>query len=83
MKELRECAEEVVDTTSSPSTRPLEVWEQNERDGHMPELPDCPVCAQKHRSVVRHYASTSSSLHTRHLDTGYWQQVFETSSSGT
>ena len=24
------------------------------------------------RSVVRHFASTSSSLHTLHLDAGYW-----------
>ena len=50
-----------MDTTSSPSTRPLEVWEQRERDGHMLELPDCPVCVQEHGSVVRHYACACSS----------------------
>ena len=38
----------------------------------MSELLDCPVCVEEHGSVVRHFASTSSSLHTVHLDTGYW-----------
>ena len=37
----------------------------------MPKLPDCPVCVEEHGSVVRRFASTSSSLHTHYLDTGY------------
>ena len=60
VKELRECAEEAVGTTSAPSTRPPQVWEQNERDGHVPKLPDCPVCVHEHGSVVRNFASNSS-----------------------
>ena len=55
--------------------KPPEVWEQHERDGHMPKFPDCPVCVEEHGSVVRHFASTSSSLHTLHLDTGYWEDL--------
>ena len=46
MKDLRKCAEEVVHKTSSSSARPPEVREQRERDGHMPKLPDCPVCVE-------------------------------------
>ena len=38
----------------------------------MPRLPDCPVGVEEHGSVVRHFASTSTSLHTLYLDTGYW-----------
>ena len=49
--------------------------EQHERDGHMPKLPYCPVCGQEHGSVVRHFSSTSNSLHTLHLDTGYWGDI--------
>ena len=75
MKESRECAEEVVDKTSSPSIRPPEVWEQHERDGHMPKLSDCPICVEEHGSVVRYFASTSSSLRTLHLDTRYWDDL--------
>ena len=70
MKELRECAEEleeVVRKTTSPAKRPPEVSEQHARDGHMPKLPGCPVCVEEHGSVVRHFASTSSSLRTSNL----------------
>ena len=38
----------------------------------MPKLPDCPVCVQEHGSVVRHFSSTSNSLHTLQLDASYW-----------
>ena len=41
-------------------------------DPFQEDEPDCPVCVEEHRSVVRHFASSSSSLHTLHLDTGYW-----------
>ena len=71
-KELRECPDEVLDTTTPAPDQPPEVWEQHERDGHTPKLPDCPVCVEVHGSVVRRFASTSTSLHTLHLDTGYW-----------
>ena len=53
----------------------LQVWEQRERDGHMPKLLDCPVCVEEHGSVARHFASTTNSLHTLHLDTGYWGEL--------
>ena len=66
MKELRECADEALDAATPIPERPPEVWE------HMPELPDCPVCVEEHGSLVRHFSSTSTSLHTLHLDTGYW-----------
>ena len=38
----------------------------------MPKLPECPVCVEDHGSVVRRFASASSSLRSSHLDTGYW-----------
>ena len=44
MKELRECADEALDSTTPVPDRPPEVWKQHERDGHMPKLPDRPVC---------------------------------------
>ena len=72
MKELRECADEALDGTAPAPDRPPEVWEQCELDGHMPKLPDCPVCVEEHGSVVHHFGSTSTSLHTLPLDTGYW-----------
>ena len=43
MKHLRHLGEHLTDTTSS-STRPPEEWEKHERNGHIPKLPDCPVC---------------------------------------
>ena len=52
-----------------------EVWEQHERDGHMPKFPDCPVCVQEHGSVVKHFSSTTNSLHMLHLDIGYWEDL--------
>ena len=42
----------------------------NARDGHVPKFPDCPVCVEEHGSVVSHFASTSSSLHTHTFR--YW-----------
>ena len=72
MKDLRMCADETLDAKPAAPYRPPEVWEQHERDRHMPKLRDCPVCMQEHGSVVRHFSSTSNSLHTLHLDTGYW-----------
>ena len=72
MKDLQTCAEETLDAKPPVPCRPPEVWEQREWDGHMPKLPDCPVCVQEHSSVVRHFSSISNSLHTLHLDTGYW-----------
>ena len=72
MKELRLCADDTMDTrTTTVPVRPPEVWEQHERDGHMPKFPDCPVCVQEHGSVVKHVSSTTNSLHTLHLDTGF------------
>ena len=53
------------------SARPPEVWEQHERDGHMPKFPDRPVCVQEHGSVVKRFSSTTNSLHTLHLDPGF------------
>ena len=44
MKELRTCADETLDAKPPVPHRPPEVWEQHERDGPMPKLPDCPVC---------------------------------------
>ena len=61
-----------MDTKLTIPSRTPEVWEQRERDGHMPKFPDCPVCVQEHGSVVKHFSSTTNSLHTLHLDTGYW-----------
>ena len=61
-----------MDTKLTLPSRAPEVWEQHERDGHMPKFPDCPVCVQEHGSVVKHFSSTTNSLHTLHLDTGYW-----------
>ena len=75
VKELRECADEALDKTTPGPARSPEVWEQHERDGHMPKLPDCPICAEEHGSVVHHFARSSSSLHTLHLDTGYWGDI--------
>ena len=62
MKALPECADEALDKTTSVLARPPEVWEQHERDGHLPKLPDCPVCVEEHGLVARHVASTLSSL---------------------
>ena len=72
MKELRLCAGDTMDAKLSLPSRAPKVWEQHERDGHMPKLPDCPVCVQEHGSVVKRFSSTTNSLHTLHLDTGYW-----------
>ena len=72
MKGLRLCADDTMDTRTTVRGRTSEVWEQHERDGHMPKFPDCPVCVQEHGSVVKHFSSTTNSLHTLHLDTGYW-----------
>ena len=69
VKELRLCADETMDTKL---TIPSRLWEQHERDGHMPKFPDCPVCVQEHGSVVKHFSSTTNSLHTLHLETVYW-----------
>ena len=70
MKELR-LADDTMDTRVTVPSRAPEVLEQHERDGHMPKFPDCPVCVQEHGSVVKHFSSTNS-LHTLHVDTGYW-----------
>ena len=72
MKELRLCADDTMDARTTAPGRTPEVWEQHERDGHMPKFPDCPVCIQEHGSVVKHFSSTTNSLHTLHLDTGCW-----------
>ena len=72
MKELRLCADDTMDTKLTIPSRAPEVWEQHERDGHMPKFPDCPVCVQEHGSVVKHFSSSTNSLHTLHLDTEYW-----------
>ena len=62
--------DETLDAKPPVPYRPPEVWEQRERDGHMPKLPDCPVCVEEHGSVVPHFFSASNSLHTLHLDRG-------------
>ena len=71
MKNLRLLGEQLTDTPSHP-TRSPEEWEKHERNGHLPKLPDCPVCVEEQGPVVRHYAQSSPSLNTLHLDTGYW-----------
>ena len=43
--------------------------------GNNMNVMDCPLCVEEHGSVVRHVASTSTSLHTLHLDTGYWGEL--------
>ena len=68
---LRLLGEQLTDTPSHP-TRSPEEWETHERNGHLPKLPDCPVCVEEQGPVVRHYAQSSPSLNTLHLDTGYW-----------
>ena len=50
---------------------PLEVWEQHENEmviclSYQTVHSVC-VCVEEHVSVVRHFASTSSSLHTLNL----------------
>ena len=40
------------------------------KKGPDPYDPGCPVCVQD-GSVVKHFSSTTNSLHTLHLDTGY------------
>ena len=72
MKELRLCADDTMDTRTIVPARPPEVWEQQERDGHIPKFPDCQVCVQEHGYVVKRFSRTTNSLHTLHLDTGYW-----------
>ena len=52
MKELRLCADETMDTKLTIPSRAPEVWEQHERDGHMPKFPDCPVCVQSSISAA-------------------------------
>ena len=52
MKDLLECAEDVLDKTSSMPARPPKAWEQHEREGHMPKLSDCPICVEEHGSVL-------------------------------
>ena len=76
MKELRLCADDAIHSRTTVPERPPEVWEQHERDGHTPKFPDYPVCVQEHGSVVKHFSSTTNSLHTLHLDTGYWGDLF-------
>ena len=71
MKQLRLLGEHLTDKPVS-STRSPEEWEQHERNGHYPKLPDCPVCTEEQGPVVRHHAYGSTSLNTLHLDTGYW-----------
>ena len=71
MKNLRLLGEQLTDTPSH-STRSPEEWEKHERNGHIPKLPDCPVCVEEQGPIVRHYAQSSPSLKTLRLDTGYW-----------
>ena len=71
MKKLRLLGEHLTDMPAH-STRSPEEWERHQRNGHHPKLPDCPVCVEEQGPVVRHYAHSSSSLNTLHLDTGYW-----------
>ena len=55
-----------------PSRAP-EVWEQHEREMDICQVPRLSsVCEQEHGSVVKHFSSTTNSLHTLHLDTGCW-----------
>ena len=72
MKELRLSGEQLTDMSSRPPTRSAEEWEKHERNGHLPKFPDCPVCLEEQGPVVRHYAQNAPSLHTIHLDMGYW-----------
>ena len=69
MKNLRLLGEQLTDMPSKP-TRSPEEWEKHERNGHIPKLPDCPVCVEEQGPVFRHYAQSSPSLNTLHL--GYW-----------
>ena len=75
MKELRLCADNIMDTRTTVPGRTSEVWEQHERDRHMPKFPDCPVRVQEHGSVVKHFSNTTNGLHTLHLDTGDWRDI--------
>ena len=52
MKHLRLLGEQVTDMPSQP-TRSPEEWEKHERNGHIPKLPDCPVCLEEQGPVVR------------------------------
>ena len=72
MKDLRLFGEQLTDMPSRPPNRSIEEWEKHERNGHIPKLPDCPVCVEEQGPVVRHHAQNSPSLNTIHLDTGYW-----------
>ena len=61
MKNIRLLGEQLTDTPSH-LTRSPEEWERYERNGHIPQLPDCPVCVEEQGPVVRHYAQSSPSL---------------------
>ena len=71
MQKLRSLGDQLTDKPPHP-TRSAEEWEKHERNGHIPKFPDCPVCIEEQGPIFRHYAQSSPSLNTIHLDTGYW-----------
>ena len=60
--------------TCSPQC-PAQVWEECKRSGHLPKLPDCPLCMEKQGVIVMHAPNGTSRQHTLHLDTGCWDDV--------
>ena len=43
---LKDAIEKVLDEAEIEDQRPAAIWEQHERDGHLPKIPDCPVCLE-------------------------------------
>ena len=75
MKALTELVASTMDEPTGPPQRPARVWEEHEHNGHLPKLPDCPVCVEEQGTIVKHAPNATPRLHTLHLDTGCWDDM--------
>ena len=58
---LKDAVERVLDEAETKDQRLAAVWEQHERDGHLPKIPDCTVCLEERGSEVRRAHSRNPS----------------------
>ena len=70
-KILNELGANTMDEPTGPPQRPAHVWEEHERNGHLPKLPDCLVCVKEQSMIVKHAPNATPRLHTLSLYTGY------------
>ena len=75
MKSLTDLAASTMDELTGPPQPPAHVWGKHERNGHLPEPLDCPICVDKQGTIVKHAPNATPRLHTLNLDMGYWDEV--------